>query len=350
MMVDSLDEDIQQAVLQQTLQQVALRENQDEATKDCCVICLDLITHPCNPLPCGHQNFDDPCISHWLAQDPRCPLCKALVPRAAQAFERTRDGCSSASSQPNNRQYSNSRPNFRGFQGTRFRRPHRDSIYSRGNRSMGPADTSNIINLRRQLYHDVRYSKHVGSNRLSCYRELTPQLFCDDSELVSRAKMFIRRELRIFAFLNNDEDLENSARGDGSHDSNDTVRRRANNAEFLLEYIIAILKSVDIMGSAGQAEDMLTNFLGRDPTKLFLHELRAWLRSPYTKLEDWDRAVQYDEAPSGSTRAAGTGNERKIWKLEGRADGERRLRGDYYRPTHSRPDKRRQRRVHNDEQ
>ena len=38
---------------------------------------------------------------------------------------------------------------------------------------------------------------------------------------------------------------------------------------------------------------MLQDFLGRDNTRLFLHELKAWLRSPYT-LEDWDRHVQYD--------------------------------------------------------
>ena len=41
---------------------------------------------------------------------------------------------------------------------------------------------------------------------------------------------------------------------------------------------------------------MLQEFLGRDNARLFLHELGAWLRSPYTKLEDWDRHVQYREA------------------------------------------------------
>ena len=71
--------------------------------------------------------------------------------------------------------------------------------------------------------------------------------------------------------------------------------RRPNNAEFLLEYIIAILKTVDVKGSGGQAEDMLQEFLGRENTQLFLHELKAWLRSPYISLEDWDRHVQYDE-------------------------------------------------------
>jgi hypothetical protein len=77
--------------------------------------------------------------------------------------------------------------------------------------------------------------------------------------------------LQVFTFLHPAADTE----------TGDTTRRRANNAEFLLEYTIAILKTVDMQGAAGQAEAMLADFLGRDAARLFLHELRAWLRSPY---------------------------------------------------------------------
>jgi hypothetical protein len=142
----------------------------------------------------------------------------------------------------------------------------------------------------------------MGSNPLSRYKELTPQLFCRDEELVSRARMWIRRELQIFGFLRNDADRDSPARGSGAQNPK-TVRRRARNTEFLLEYIIAILKSVDLMGSHGQAEDMLTDFLGRDNTRLFIHELRGWLRSPFTKLEDWDAAVQYDQGQMPSVES-----------------------------------------------
>ncbi|KAI4245746.1 MAG: hypothetical protein L6R40_002274 [Gallowayella cf. fulva] len=114
-------------------------------------------------------------------------------------------------------------------------------------------------------------------------------LFNQDEELIRRARKWIRRELQVFAFLGIDGQEEEG------------IARRTNNAEFLLEYIIAILKTVDIKGSGGQAEDMLQEFLGRENTQLFLHELRAWLRSPYTSLEDWDRHVQYAEAPARNT-------------------------------------------------
>ena len=152
-------------------------------------------------------------------------------------------------------------------------------------RPQPPVSADTALLRRRHVYRDQLYSLHVGSNRLSRFRDLTPQLFNRDEELVSRARRWIRRELQVFEFLNING---NEAEG---------VTRRANNAEFLLEYIVAILKTVDIKGSGGQAEDMLQEFLGRDNTRLFLHELRTWLRSPYTSLEDWDRHVQYSETP-----------------------------------------------------
>lgn len=139
---------------------------------------------------------------------------------------------------------------------------------------------------RREVYRNQLYSLHVGSNRFSRFRDLTPQRLCRDEELLKKARKWIRRELQVFEFLNSDE-----AGDEGG------VRRRANNAEFLLQYIIAILKTTDIKGSGGQAEDMLQEFLGRDTARLFLHELGSWLRSPHISLDSWDRNVQYRLQP-----------------------------------------------------
>ncbi|KAJ5578505.1 uncharacterized protein N7459_007469 [Penicillium hispanicum] len=115
--------------------------------------------------------------------------------------------------------------------------------------------------------------------------ERSPQLFMTDPELVSRARMWLCRELRVFGFLHTNDDPPQD------YDSN--RRPRPSKAEFLHEYIIAILKTIDIQGSAGLAEDMIQGFLGRRNTRLVLHELKAWLRSPYRWLSAWDRAVQY---------------------------------------------------------
>ncbi|KAI4187117.1 MAG: hypothetical protein L6R41_003023 [Letrouitia leprolyta] len=155
-----------------------------------------------------------------------------------------------------------------------------------------PAVSPDAALLRRKnIYARGLYSLHVGTNRLSRFRDLNPQLFVQDEELIGRARKWIRRELQVFDFLNIDGGEEEG------------VARRMSNAEFLLEYIMAILKTVDIKGSGGQAEDMLQEFLGREHTRLFLHELRAWLRSPYASLDDWDRHVQYaeHETPNGGS-------------------------------------------------
>ncbi len=185
---------------------------------------------------------------------------------------------------------SNEKPSDRSsasgaFPATINQRPRASWKPRRQNRPRPPPSPDVALLRRREIYRHQLYSSHVGSNRLSRFRDLTPQLFGRDEELISRARKWIRRELQVFEFLSSDSTV---AEG---------VTRRANNAEFLLEYIVAILKTVDVKGSGGQAEEMLQEFIGRADTRLFLHELRAWLRSPYTSLEDWDRHVQYSEDP-----------------------------------------------------
>lgn len=186
------------------------------------------------------------------------------------------------------------RPDFR-----RARRPPREA-----QRPRAPEPDDPLLR-RRHIYRNQLYSLRVGSNRLSQYRELTPELFNRDEQLVSRARKWIRRELRVFSFLNPDPEEEDG--GGPSRSNNRMARpgqqrlenRRGNNAEFLLEYVIAILRTVDVKGSAGQAEELLRDFLGRENARLFLHELSSWLRSPYTSLEDWDRNVQYEDNTTG---------------------------------------------------
>ncbi|KAK5995537.1 hypothetical protein PT974_03946 [Cladobotryum mycophilum] len=324
------NENLKRRVLQSTLEEVAAR---DEPSTDCCVICLEGISEPCELLPCGHHNFDYLCLISWLYETPLCPLCKASASKVLHGPpdnrkttpiepkpKRSQSSPHTATSSYSHIYNGRPRPPFR----RRRERPHREHESEGGGLEA-------IGARRREIYIHKRYSKHVGSNRLSRYQELTPAMFCSDDDLVSRARMFVRRELQVFSFLTLDETGAAIGRAEDSQDRTATERRRANNAEFLLEYIIAILKSVDIMGSAGQAEDMLSDFLGRDNTKLFWHELRAWLRSPYTKLEDWDRAVQYDPVDKGPEDSDTQSPQDRNRRLNDRY----RRGGDYYRPTSS---------------
>ncbi|CAG9991561.1 unnamed protein product [Clonostachys byssicola] len=284
----------------------------DDATATC-VICCDPISDPSETQPCKHRHFDYLCIATWLFKDPRCPVCRAPV--SSLIRDSTQEILSNFGdakfplhvSPPSTHPVSTSRWG-RNPTSNASRRPYARSSGAWGRSPLRSRnDFDRALSRRQAVYAHGRFSKHVGSNRLSRYRELTPRLFCEDEELVSRARMWIRRELQVFPFLRAQstaslQDLDMSDRLSSTssagqnrpsdrQDGEATRRRRAQNAEFLLEYIIAILKSVDMMGSAGEAENMISDFLGRDNTKLFLHELRAWLRSPYTKLEDWDRAI-----------------------------------------------------------
>jgi beta-lactamase class A len=86
-------------------------------------------------------------------------------------------------------------------------------------------------------------------------------------------------------------------------------------------YVVSMLKAIDIKASDGKAEDLLQEFLGRENARLFLHELNAWLRSPYKRLQEWDREVQYRERLPDVFDEEGRPVLRDDWRrVEGGAD------------------------------
>jgi len=122
---------------------------------------------------------------------------------------------------------------------------------------------------RRHVYRMQMRSLHIGSNRISRFQNFTPRMFHGDEELQSRARMFIRRELQVFEWTND-------------------------SAEFIIEYFIAVLRTIDLKASTGAAEDLLSDFLGRENAKIFCHEIHAFLRSPFTDLAAFDNFAQYE--------------------------------------------------------
>ncbi|KAK3317854.1 hypothetical protein B0T19DRAFT_405511 [Cercophora scortea] len=307
--------EIQAQVLQTILAEVSiLRQhaghnendsNDDEvvgAAPDCCVICLDTISEPCTALPCSHAHFDFLCLLSWLQQRPSCPLCQSAVYKVNYTDTKAGDSVYRVPNAPRTRKEDESREpaavrtSWRGEAaptGLGFR-PRNSNHYRRRGPEVVTPSPDEAIQRRRNIYRHKLYSLHVGSNRHSQYKQPpTPDEFAATPHLVSRARLWIRRELQVFAFLASPTTPSSST--STSHAQNQEQTRRRNNAEFLLEYIIAILKTVDMQGSAGQAEDMLSDFLGREHARLFLHELRSWLRSPSQTLAAWDREVQYPD-------------------------------------------------------
>lgn len=296
-----------------------------EQNFDICVICLEPVTEKAQAQPCQHSQFDFICLSSWLQERSSCPLCNTEVSTIHYGFSEdgghkeyaVKSTSRSASATPSE---DSSHPRTT----TRYTRPRRPYI------PQFIMQPDSAVERRRRVYRDNLYSLHIGSNRISGYRGFIPASFAQSPDLQSRARKWIRRELRVFEYLY-------PALSTFSPSTTTTTAqpdRRATNAEFLLEYIIALLKTVDIQGPTGQAVEMLKEFLGREHATLFLHELGQWLRSPYEKVEEWDRNVQY--GVSGKRRAGyGEGQrpgESGRWRVMDEDGRERRRQEQGYSP------------------
>jgi hypothetical protein len=69
-----------------------------------------------------------------------------------------------------------------------------------------------------------------------------------------------------------------------------------------MEYVVAILRTNELKAADGKAEELVSEFLGRENARLMLHELEAWLRSPFARLVEWDESVQYGRVERGDAK------------------------------------------------
>lgn len=239
-----------------------------------CCICLEPITERAVAVPCNHLQFDFICLAAWAQEHPKCPLCNTTLTSIEYDWAAPHDFKRYIVPQAEH-----ARPAAaysRGHLGSRGQR-NRGGYRGRNPRPCGPrhheitTPEEAALSTRRHIYHNTLYSLHVGSNRLSRFRDFTPSSFTKSPDLQSRARTFIRRELGVFDF------------------NHQTV-------EFLITYIGSILRTVELKHSSGKAQELLSEFLGTDHARLFCHELESWLRSPFQRLQDWDRWVQYPQS------------------------------------------------------
>jgi len=268
------------------------RKNQIPPEPETCAICLEAIHERAVASPCNHLSFDFICLVQWLQEHATCPLCKAEV-KAVEYDWRSPEDYKTYTVVAK----SDARDKGPDSHGTGRRRTAAAAARRRRDEiPWGPQPTTSSSNStgviedpslprRRLVYDNHTPSLHVGANRISQYRTFTPSIFAACPALQTRARIFLRRELRVFPFLD---------------------RRPAGaNREFLVEYVVAVLKSHDPKSADGRAGELLGGFLGREDAVLLLHELDAWLRSPFEKLEVWDERVQYADTPD--VRRAGRG-------------------------------------------
>lgn len=250
------------------------RESPNASSQDGCIICLQPISERAVASPCNHLEFDFLCLVTWLQGHATCPLCKATVEEVQYDWTGPDDYKVFRVPQPSSESSRES-----AFERTRRRRGQdfirRSVARLESQRQQHLAGQDSALNSRRIVYRDRLFSLHVGANSISQHHSFTPQDFAASSRLQFRARTFLRRELQVFTFL----DPGTAPRG--------------RNREFVIELIVAILKTDEVKGADGHAEDVLSDYLGRDNTKLLLHELESWLKSPFQNLEAWDNYVQY---------------------------------------------------------
>lgn len=250
------------------------KRKRNHVEPETCAICLEAIKERAVATPCNHLSFDFICLVQWLQEHATCPLCKADVKEVQYDWRTPRDFKIYTVGQHQAAKKAVSQPRQRTSAARRRRDVPWGPQAASSSSSVSAEDPS--LTRRRQVYADHTPSLHVGANRISQYQTFTPASFAASSALQTRARIFLRRELRVFAFLD---------------------RRPAGaNREFLIEYLVAVLKSNDPKGADGHAEELVKEFLGREDARLLLHELDAWLRSPYERLEAWDGHVQYGES------------------------------------------------------
>lgn len=249
--------------------------------QDACTICLDPISERAVAVPCNHLTFDFLCLVSWLQEQSTCPLCKRIVTKVEYDFRSPEDY--KTYNVPSEQQ--SAKVNTSTIS-QHARRAHLPLNRRRRQPAPSPPSDDPSLSRRRHIYRHRLYALHIGSNRFSQYRSvLTPSDFSSQS-LQSKTRTFLRRELQIFSFLD-------------SPSTNIPGRGRGGNRDFLIEYIIAILKTSEIRGADGKAEELVTEFLGRENAKQLLHELEAWLRSPFATLREWDDVVQYADRGGG---------------------------------------------------
>jgi len=247
-----------------------------DVTPEACTICLESITERAVAVPCNHLTFDFLCLVSWLQERATCPLCKTEVKEVQYDWRSPEDWKTYHVPKPEPEKAKTGASSAQAPRRAQRRRDRRHiERWTPQNEQAIASGEDPALERRRRVYRDHLYSLHVGVNRISQYRDFTPATFSTSPDLQSRARMFLRRELEVFTFLDT------------------TSAPRGGNKSFLVEYIVAILKTNELKGANGHAEDLLADFLGREDARLLLHELETWLRSPYTSLRDWDSHVQY---------------------------------------------------------
>ncbi|KAF8321301.1 hypothetical protein DL93DRAFT_2040275, partial [Clavulina sp. PMI_390] len=168
--------------------------------EDSCIICLQSITDQ-TVLRCAHDQFCFDCMIIWTKQSRKCPLCSQDVGaylihqiRAEHDFQKYYLPPLLAPLEI--------RPALQARVQANIRRRRPEAHWGRP-QDMNTADNlERAIERRKWVYQQGFYAKHIASNTYTKFRPIpTPSQFASSEELISRATVFIRRELCVWPNL-----------------------------------------------------------------------------------------------------------------------------------------------------
>ncbi|VDB98082.1 unnamed protein product [Peniophora sp. CBMAI 1063] len=249
-----------------------------EPEEDHCTICLQAFVDRTVIPICSHE-FCFECLMVWTGQSRKCPLCAQSIGEYVIHHIRSNNDYSKhylpalpTSPRPQ------AQANRSGVR--RARIPRRDRVW--GRRGAASADLeeadalAQAVARRRWVYTHNLYAKHVASNMHTRYRPYpTPSQFSASPDMISKATIFLRRELQVWPNLD---------------------------VEFLVTFVLSLMKSIDIR--AESAVKLIAEFLDMDKpyspggryvnAEHFTHEIYSFMRSPFKELARYDESVQYD--------------------------------------------------------
>jgi len=169
-----------------------------------CSICLQRIADRTVVPTCSHE-FCFECLLIWTEQSRRCPLCSQTIGdylihniRSKNDYQKhylnplrtsPRPQSAAVAAQRDARQRAQTRREREW--GRRQRREQEESD-----------ELERAIERRRWVYRHGLYAKHVASNSYTRYRPFpTPAQFAASPDLITRATVFLRRELRVWVGL-----------------------------------------------------------------------------------------------------------------------------------------------------
>jgi len=265
-------------------------EEDTEEDYERCSICLQSYVDRTVVPTCSHE-FCFECVLVWTEQSRRCPLCSQnigdhLIHHIRSKYDFQKHFLPPLPTSPRPQTLlplpARRRAQFRGNGRRREARWGRDERREREQERIAVDEFERAVEKRKWVYRHRLYAKHVASNPYTRYKPCpTPAQFSASQDLITRATIFVRRELRVWGCLD---------------------------VEFLTTFTVSLLKSIDIRSEP--AVKLLSEFLDLDSehelqvvsrndspranAEHFAHELYCYLRSPYRSLAAYDSSVQYD--------------------------------------------------------